>query len=253
MSTAHGDENGRLTASCSGEATHEDRAAVLNTPFKKQMQAPSDPPSESPRPTNGSSSASSSSWEPVQLGRGQHRLPGRGITIVSGISLLLFVVILAGLATGWVWYGHTYRAGLPSWALVGSSLLAAGLAVAILLTLVLGAVKGCAIVIGWLADRVVWTVLILGSITVLLNGMVAYSEGRDVDAQIMSQCHLCSGLLSDVVSAVSKMEVSFSKPEFSKSVTSVSLPCPGDRNGISAWNHINGRVSKIQAGPGAAA
>ena len=247
MSTAHNDENGRPPASRDGEATHEDRAAALKTPFKKLGEAPSDLPSESPRQTNGSSSSSSTTWEPVQLGSGQHRLPGGRITIISGINLVLFVVILAGLAIGWFWYGHRYRAGLSSWAAEGVSLLAVGLSVAALLALIIAAVKGCAIVIGWLTDRVVWAVLILGSITLVLNGAVGYSGGRGVDAQIMADCPFCSDLRSYVLSAVSKTEVSFRAPEFSKSGGNASVVCPDGRNGIRAWNPISGRVSKIQS------
>lgn len=250
MSAAQGDEKWRPTVSCDGASHHDDYVKVLKTLFKKQAQIPSDPPSESPRPTNGSSSSSSSLWEPVQLGDGQHSLPGGGITIVSGINLILFVGILAGLATGWFWYGNIHSAGLPSWAAGGVTLLAVGLSVAALLTLIMAAVKGCAIVIGWITVRVVWVVLILGVLIVVQKGAVAYSEGGGVDPQIMFDCHLCSSLRSSAASAVSNSGFSFSEPEILKSGGGLGSICADGRNGVSAGKHISGRVSQIQSGLG---
>ena len=250
MSTANGDEKGRPTTSCDGASHHTDHANALTALFNKQAQTPSDPPSESLRLTNGSSSSSLSLWEPARLEGGQDHLPDGGISIVSGINLVLFMGIIAGLATGWFWYGKTYGGGLPSWAAGGVNLLAVGLLVAAFLTLIMAAVKGCATVIGWITVRAVWVVLIFGGIIVIQKGAVAYSEGRGVDAQIMSDCQLCSSLRSSVISVVSNAGVSFGEPEISKSGGSAGLVCADDRNGVSAGNHISGRVSKIQSGLG---
>jgi len=185
----------------------------------------------------------------VQLGEAS----GGKATAVSGIGLVVFLVILTGLGGGWVWYGTTNSSGIPSWALLEIGVLGAALSTAALLALTVGAVKGLAIVIGWLAGRIFWLILIVGGIFVAERAVVAYFQGHWDDSPIISDCQLCSSIHRSVVSAIPNTRVFLGGPGGPESSTSVStdgLICLDGRSGISARNHISGRVSTIQSEAG---
>lgn len=196
--------------------------------------------SDSSETEPSSSGSLSSPWKPVLIGDRQQSLNFENAKLLSGIGLMLFIVIFAGFAMAWFWYGATNSAGRPLWTFLVIGILGAALSTMACLALIVGAVKGIGIVINWLAGRIFWLIFIVGGIFATERAVVAYFHGQWDDTPIIYECHLCSSIRLSIASVLANASVSSSDRNSSRALNADSGTC------LEGVSEISGRVSNIQ-------